>query len=34
MNYLDYMNNKPVMKALFGNKMPELDPNDKESIKK
>lgn len=34
MNYLDYMNNKPVMKALFGNKMPELNPNDKESIKK
>lgn len=34
MNYLDYMNNQPVMKAFFGNKMPELNPNDKDSVKK
>lgn len=33
-NYLDYMNNPPIMKAFFGNKMPEIDPNDTESIKR
>lgn len=34
MNYLDYINKQPVMKAFFGNKMPKIDPNDKESVKK
>lgn len=34
MNYLDYINNQPIMKAFFGNKMPEIDPNDTESVKK
>jgi hypothetical protein len=35
MKYLDFYNTNPkVVKAFFGLKMPELDTNDPESIKR
>lgn len=34
MNYLDYINNPPIIKAFFGDKMPRVNPENERSVKK
>lgn len=33
MKYFELYSTSPIVKALFGRKMPELNPNDEQSVK-